>query len=452
MSVKVSVILPSLNVAGYIGKCLDSVTGQSLRELEILCIDAGSTDGTREILAEYAGKDTRITVLDSDRKSYGRQVNMGLDYARGRYVAILETDDWIEPEMYQCLYETADRESLDYAAADFDMVWRLRTGIFYHVRHRLFPPDKRDWYGKVLDSEQLALLRASDYVLWRGIYNREFLRDHGIRLHESPGAAFQDMGFLQQVKTFAQRASYVDRSFYRYRQDRESASSLGLDGLRYYKNEFQWIHEELKLDSRLEGVHRQYYYFTMSISFLTKYEQILEKLDGNWRDDRLSESYEWFCRELAAAQEKGFIHEDMYDDGCWERLMLLLHSRERHAVLLTEGWEKRRQCVREFLNRIADRPVVIFGCGVRGERLLFFLEGQPVRTAAFCDNNPKLAGGRKLGLPVLTPAELSGGVYGNQAVVILSMKNGASQVYRQLLDMGIEEDRVIDRIPDGLQG
>jgi len=53
---------------------------------------------------------------------------------------------------------------------------------------------------------------------------------------------------------------------------------------------------------------------------------------------------------------------------------------------------------------------------------------------------------------VLTPAELIGGVYGNQAVVILSMKNGASQVYRQLLDMGIEEDRVIDWIPDGLQG
>ena len=127
MRVKVSVILPSLNVADYIRECIDSVLQQSLQELEIICIDAGSTDGTREILEEYANKDSRITILHSDMKSYGRQVNMGLKYASGDYIAILETDDWIAPDMYRCLYELAVKEHLDYAAADFDMFRTIRS-------------------------------------------------------------------------------------------------------------------------------------------------------------------------------------------------------------------------------------------------------------------------------------------------------------------------------------
>ena len=94
MNAKVSVVLPSLNVADYIEECLASVLNQSLDELEVICVDAGSTDSTREILDDYAKKDSRIVVLHSNVKSYGKQVNMGLDYACGAYVAILETDDW----------------------------------------------------------------------------------------------------------------------------------------------------------------------------------------------------------------------------------------------------------------------------------------------------------------------------------------------------------------------
>ena len=93
VNVKVSVILPSLNVARYIRECMDSVLSQSLQELEIICVDAESVDGTRELLNEYAGKDSRITVLNSNVKSYGKQVNIGLEYASGEYIAILETDD-----------------------------------------------------------------------------------------------------------------------------------------------------------------------------------------------------------------------------------------------------------------------------------------------------------------------------------------------------------------------
>ena len=96
----VTVIMPSLNVSRYIRTCMDSVVGQSLHDLEILCIDAGSIDGTLEILKEYAQSDNRIQVLQSDVKSYGKQINMGIEQARGKYIAVVETDDYIDLHMY----------------------------------------------------------------------------------------------------------------------------------------------------------------------------------------------------------------------------------------------------------------------------------------------------------------------------------------------------------------
>lgn len=110
---KVSVIMPCLNVAEYMEKCLNSVVCQTLKDIEILVIDAGSTDGTAEIIRSYMEKDPRIRFIHSDRKSYGYQVNLGLSAAQGEYVGIVETDDWIEPDAYEILYQYAgDRKSV----------------------------------------------------------------------------------------------------------------------------------------------------------------------------------------------------------------------------------------------------------------------------------------------------------------------------------------------------
>ncbi len=463
MSAKVSVILPSLNVAAYIRECLDSVTNQSLHELEIICIDAGSTDGTAEILEEYAGKDSRIILLHSEIKSSGRQVNMGLDHANGKYVAILETDDWIEKDMYQCLYTIAEKDRLDYAAADFDTFIRLQNGYHYFTRQRIFsdveqrntgqkesdifPGPVRGWYGQVLGPDRIAVLRSTDYVLWKGIYNREFLKENGIRLHESPGAAFQDMGFLQQVKSCAKRAEYIDESFYRYRQGREEASSGCLEGLRYYEGEFRWLDEQQSFMRSLKGIHRNYYYFTMSIAFITKYEQILSGLHVEWEDDRLEEPCEWFQRQISDAVEEGLLEERMYGEELWERLMRLLASREAHAGRFADRGKEQEKTEQAFLRVIDNRPVVIFGCGIRGERLMLFCDRHQIRIDAFCDNKEELHGKKKYGFPIISPAELAEAAGDRNRPVLLSMKEGADQVRNQLAALGIEESLVIEKLP-----
>ena len=109
--IAVSIIMPSLNVANYIEECLASAVNQTLKEIEIICIDAGSTDGTAEIIERYAEKDKRIRLIKTEFKSYGAQVNLGIRLARGYYIAILETDDYVSCDMYENLYKP-DRKSV----------------------------------------------------------------------------------------------------------------------------------------------------------------------------------------------------------------------------------------------------------------------------------------------------------------------------------------------------
>ena len=84
MDFKISIILPSLNVVDYISECIESVLTQTLSEIEIICVDAASSDGTYETLEKYAKQDSRIKLLHSEKKSYGKQVNMGLSIAEGK--------------------------------------------------------------------------------------------------------------------------------------------------------------------------------------------------------------------------------------------------------------------------------------------------------------------------------------------------------------------------------
>lgn len=116
---KVSIIMPSLNVVPYIEKCMDSVLGQTLQDIEILCVDADSTDGTHEILERYAKQDLRVRLFRDDQHSTGYAKNLGIDIAKGEYIGIVEPDDYIELDMFERLYEAAVADCLDVVKCDY---------------------------------------------------------------------------------------------------------------------------------------------------------------------------------------------------------------------------------------------------------------------------------------------------------------------------------------------
>ena len=120
----VSVILPIFNTERYLDQALDSVSEQSLRSIEIICVNDGSTDGSLEIMQVHAAQDSRIRIIDKQNEGYGASCNRGISEARGRYIAILEPDDWIESNMLADMIAHAD--SFD---QDIDIVkrpnWRI---------------------------------------------------------------------------------------------------------------------------------------------------------------------------------------------------------------------------------------------------------------------------------------------------------------------------------------
>lgn len=219
---KISVIMPSLNVGEYIEECILSVINQTLKEIEIICIDSGSTDNTFDTLKEYEKKDSRITVLTSDEKSYGHQVNMGLSQAKGEYISIIETDDFIKEDMLESLYNLSENGEVD-----------LIKATFYHYNDY----DKNNISAKIDDfkkglptSKSFTLKEESLFVeghpsVWAGIYRRKFLEENNIRMVEAPGGGWVDNPFFFETAIAAKSIVYTHEPYYYYRVSNPNSSS-----------------------------------------------------------------------------------------------------------------------------------------------------------------------------------------------------------------------------------
>ncbi|MGX2973256.1 glycosyltransferase family 2 protein, partial [Helicobacter sp. T3_23-1059] len=119
MNPKISIIIPCYNVERYVRECVESVLNQTLREIEIIIVNDGSTDGTGEILHEVANKDKRIILITQENGGYGVAVNNGIAKAKGEYIGIVESDDFINPQMYEKLYAKAKETDAQVVKCNF---------------------------------------------------------------------------------------------------------------------------------------------------------------------------------------------------------------------------------------------------------------------------------------------------------------------------------------------
>ena len=216
---KVSILMPSLNSGAFLRECMESVVNQTLQEIEIICIDAGSTDGTLEILREFERNDSRIRVIVSNKKSMGYQYNLGLEVATGDYVGMVETDDWIEPDTFECLWTSAHREDVDIVAANQYLYYTKPKTCNIRFENLSQCP-----YEQIFCPQDVLHSFAVKPLIWSAIYRRAMLKENDIRFNETPGASFQDTGFHYIVMTVAKTAYFLNRYFYHYRSDGETQS------------------------------------------------------------------------------------------------------------------------------------------------------------------------------------------------------------------------------------
>ena len=219
-SIEVSVLTPVYNVEPYLRQCLDSLLAQDLQGIEFICLDDGSTDGSGDILHEYAERDRRLRVIDKDNSGYGSTMNRGLDEARGRYVGIVESDDFVEPSMMRRLHALATKLDCDLVKCNYYAHYDGSSHRF--ACYKGFP------YGKRFDPADMPRVVCTVPSIWAGLYRREMIEREGIRFRETPGAMFQDTGFTLKAWFGARSCALLRKPLLHYRMDNPGSSSVAV--------------------------------------------------------------------------------------------------------------------------------------------------------------------------------------------------------------------------------
>lgn len=221
-SPRISVIIPCYNVEQFVAQCLDSIVNQTLCDIEIICIDDGSTDHTLEILKRYEGSDNRITVISQENSGAGAARNNGLRLAKGKYLSFLDADDFFEPNMLEEAYLSAEEYQADFVVFNSNQ---------YHMDRDAFVatplviavdqiPEQMPFSYQELTGN---VFRTFVGWAWDKLFRKDFVLKHGLWFQEQ--RTTNDMLFVFSALVVADRIAVVDKVLvHRRRGNGESLS------------------------------------------------------------------------------------------------------------------------------------------------------------------------------------------------------------------------------------
>lgn len=213
-TVSVSVIIPVYNAAPYLRQCLDSVVRQTLRDIEILCVDDGSTDGSPAILREYEARDSRIRVLTQPNLNAGAARNRGLDEARGDYLSFLDADDFFEPDMLEKAYARAKDLNAEILVFRCDN-YHDDEGRYSDRKNSIeaaWMPQEQPFPGTAVKGN---LFLAFVGWAWDKLFSREYVQKTGLCFQEQ--RTTNDLYFTYLALARAQRIVTMDELFAHHR-------------------------------------------------------------------------------------------------------------------------------------------------------------------------------------------------------------------------------------------
>jgi len=215
-NIKVSFVIPIYNAGKYLVQCLSSLTRQTLKEIEMICIDDGSKDNCAEIIQDFAQRDNRFKIILQTNKGAGASRNIGLDTARGEYVHFLDADDWVCDDFAQKVYTTAKNNDLDlvcFNVSNYDN----KTGIV--TPNQFFPPSfwPLNAENKVLTWKNYKNPFLGNFSAANKLYKTQFLRENNIRFIED--IHFEDHPFHIESFLKSKKLGVINKSLYFYRKN-----------------------------------------------------------------------------------------------------------------------------------------------------------------------------------------------------------------------------------------
>lgn len=248
---KVSVIIPVYNVEKYLRQCLDSVVGQTLQDIEIICVNDSSTDQSLSILEDYQRKDNRIQIITQENAGAGAARNKGLSIAKGKYLSFLDSDDFFEKDMLEKAYVMAEKVQADFIVYKSDQYHTDKDKFItttWVVRETEIPPYYPFNYRQMTSN----VFKVFVGWAWDKLYRREFIQKHDLEFQEQRTS--NDMFFVFSALVLAKKIAVLPKILAHQRRDAKDSLSK--------TREFSWkcfYHALTALRKRLiqEGLYKE---------------------------------------------------------------------------------------------------------------------------------------------------------------------------------------------------
>ena len=248
---KVSIIIPVYKREEYLSECFNSALGQTLDSIEIIIVDKGEKDDARDLIDIFAKKDNRVIAPHIKNNGYGASCNIGFQIARGEYIFILESDDYILPNTIQEMYEYAISLNADIVKTPY--MEFFCDGRKQDCPHRSIMANRlpRNTCFSVKEHGELLEIHAS---LWSCLYKKEYLDKNNIKFIEAPGAGYVDVGFRIDSLVQTNKIAWLDKPFYHYRVDSFGSSTNTFDVSVMIKR-WKEVHEKFaEQEVEVEGI------------------------------------------------------------------------------------------------------------------------------------------------------------------------------------------------------
>ena len=306
--VMISVVVPIYNVGRYLRQCLDSIVNQTFKDMEIILLDDGSTDDCGKIIDEYAQKDSRIIPIHKENSGYGKTINKGFDIAKGKYIGIIESDDYIEPDMYEKLFAQIEESNADVCKAGF---------YTYNSKNK---PEKQNekWSFKGQDYEKFPkrqVFDISEYPeyfaihasIWVGLYRKSYLDKYNIRMEETEGASYQDFPFITKVLCNTNKIVLIPEYMYHWRveQNQNSSTTINNSKLLIMTEQSKKAIEIMKETGRYEVMKEALYKHIFNANF-----PFYQKISMNYKKEYFNRLYEIFSE---IGNDKSFEYKYFYE-------------------------------------------------------------------------------------------------------------------------------------------
>lgn len=309
--IKVSVVVPVYNVENYLRQCLDSILAQTLTDIEIICVDDGSSDSSLQILEEYAKKDPRVIVRPQKNAGAGAARNNGLSVARGKYVSFLDSDDFFEPTLLEKLYEKAEADHDDISICLSDQYYTDRreyVPVSWPVRLESIPPYQPFSWQDLSDNPFKVFVGWA----WDKLFLRSFVEEHELQFQVQRTS--NDMLFVFSAIVLAESMSVVPEVLVHQRRDAsDSLSKTREHSWHCFHDALAALKERLVKEDLYEELEQDYINYALHFS-LWNYRTLAEPTKSLLKDKLLTE---WFAEFGIEGKPRDYF----YLTGEWDEMI-----------------------------------------------------------------------------------------------------------------------------------